>query len=286
MPKLAFLSMDELNGFISDDELAIKPLQKFGWSVETLSWRRPCDWSQFDMVVIRTTWDYQNNTEAFLRVLEEIDSSAALLQNEIELVKWNIPKTYLGDLEKRGNRVVPTLWENGDLAEEKLTLYFKEFETDELIIKPVVSANADHTFRLSREIPDLHGDQLRQTFSGRPFMVQPFMKNIIEEGEYSLFYFGGKYSHAILKTPKRNDFRVQEEHGGIIRSITPGDNLRTQGDSVMASIERIPLYARVDFVRDSENKYAIMEVELVEPALYFRMDPLAAERFARTVNNW
>jgi len=286
MRSLAFLSMDNLKGFVSDDVLAIEPLQKLGWTVQTLSWRQPYDWNLFDMVVIRSTWDYQNDMEAFLKVLEQIDSSKALLQNDLDLIRWNIRKTYLYDLEKRGNRIVPTLWEEAGIAEERLTDYFPRLRTDEIIIKPLISANADNTFRLKKEEIAFHFDELKKVFSHRPFMVQPFMANIIKEGEYSLFYFGGEHSHTILKTPRKNDFRVQEEHGGIITPIATSNKLKTKGALAVNSIGKIPLYARVDFVRDKENEFAIMEVELIEPALYFRMNSQSAERFAITVNRW
>lgn len=284
MRRLAFLSMDNLEGFVSDDELAIEPLRKLGWSVQTLSWRRPYDWNHLDMVVIRTTWDYQNDMEAFLKVLEQIDSSNALLQNDLDLIKWNIRKTYLYDLEKRGNRIVPTLREEAGIAEERLKDCFLQLQTNEIIIKPIVSANADNTFRLKKEEIASCLDELKKVFSNRSFMVQPFMANIIKEGEFSLFYFGGEYSHTILKTPKAKDFRVQEEHGGIITPVIPSDKLKAKGALAVNSIGKIPLYARVDFVRDQKDEFAIMEVELIEPALYFRMDSQSAGRFAIAVN--
>ena len=287
MPLLAFLSMDNLHGFVSDDELAVEPLKKYGWTVKTVSWRQPCDWSRFDMVIIRSTWDYQNHNGEFLQALEKIAASGAQLQNDLELVKWNFRKTYLRELQEKGNRIVPTLWENEGIYAERLHYYFEELQTEEIIIKPVISANADDTFRLKKEEVASRSGVLNQIFSKRPFMVQPFMGKIIEEGEYSLFYFGGEYSHAILKTPKKNDFRVQEEHGGVITPVIANDELRVSGTFTLGSIQQTPLYARVDFVRDAENKFAVMEVELIEPALYFRMDhPYAAKRFAYAVSNW
>lgn len=284
MRRLAFLSTDNLEGFVSDDERAVAPLAARGWSVETVSWRQPCDWNRFDVVIIRTTWDYQNDPARFLKVLEQIDASRALLQNDLELVKWNIRKTYLRDLQEKGNRIVPTIWQEGGVSPEMLKGFFTALHTDEIIIKPLISANADHTFRLRRQEILFHYDTLQHIFAGRAFMAQPFMENIVAEGEYSLFYFGGEYSHAILKTPQRNDFRVQEEHGGIITAIKADEKLRRRGEAVMGSLGQIPLYARVDLVRDPGNDFAIMEVELIEPALYFRMDAPAAERFAEAVD--
>ena len=209
-----------------------------------------------------------------------------IIENDLDLIKWNIRKTYLYDLEKDGNRIVPTLWEEAGIKEAQLNKYFSQLQTDEIILKPIVSANADNTFRLKKEEISSYFDGLEKVFSNRPFMVQPFMANIIKEGEFSLFYFGGKHSHTILKTPKDNDFRVQEEHGGIITPVTASSKLKVKGAQVINSIAKIPLYARVDFVRDHGDEFVIMEVELIEPALYFRMDAQSAERFAVTANNW
>jgi hypothetical protein len=107
------------------------------------------------------------------------------------------------------------------------------------------------------------------------------MENIIHEGEYSLFYFNGAYSHAILKTPESNDFRVQEEHGGQLETVKPESQLKQAGKKTMQHLPEMPLYARIDFVRSDQNQLQLMEIELIEPSLYFNMDPKASERFAK-----
>jgi glutathione synthase/RimK-type ligase-like ATP-grasp enzyme len=114
-------------------------------------------------------------------------------------------------------------------------------------------------------------------------MVQPFVNAIVDEGEYSLFYFGGVYSHTILKSPKRGDFRVQEEHGGRITAVAPEHDLRETADNIVASISQL-LYARVDLVRNDSGKFLLMELELIEPALYFRMDEESPRRFATALD--
>ena len=134
------------------------------------------------------------------------------------LMKWNMNKNYLFDLRKKGVRIVDTIWENSfnpDTAQN----YFGELKTNEIIIKPNISANADNTFRITRENLTEHRKELENVFAQREFMVQPFMQNIVDEGEYSLFFFNGQYSHSVLKRPKEKDFRVQEEHGGIFKRI-------------------------------------------------------------------
>jgi hypothetical protein len=282
MRQCCFLSMDSLAGYVSDDELAIEPLQKLGWNVKTISWRdKTVDWNDFEAVVIRTPWDYQREPETFLQVLREIDSSKARLENSLEIVERNLSKLYLRELESEGIRIVPTIWGEGKIDETLFQSWLKYFGTHEIVIKPIVSATAEFTYRLKNFAPELS-----EIFAAREFMIQPFMPNITSEGEFSLFYFGGIYSHAILKTPKSKDFRVQEEHGGIIRPAAPEEKLLNAARKVFEFIEPLPLYARIDFVRDAAGDFALMELELIEPALYFRMDEAAPEHFARVFNDW
>lgn len=284
MSEIAFLSMDNLVGFVSYDHLAVPPLRALNHRVQIVSWRQRIDWNQFDMVIIRTTWDYQNDLEAFLQVLKEINNSTAMLQNSFELVKWNVEKNYLQEMEEKGNPIVPSLWQNGSLKKSDLGSYFDKFHTGEIIIKPTVSANADHTYWLKKEAVDRPIGFLEKTFERRPFIVQPFMSNIVNEGEYSLFYFNGKYSHCILKKPKKNDFRVQEEHGGIIEAVKPEEKLLRKGEKAIRSLTETPLYARVDFVRDEHELFRIMEIELIEPSLYFSYDPESPQRFSQAID--
>lgn len=282
--KLAFLSMDDLDGYVADDELAFEPLRELGWQVETVSWRKArLDWKQYAAVIIRTTWDYQKDLPAFLLTLKRIESETRLA-NSVAVAEWNADKTYLRELEKNGAKIVPTIWDNGSIANAQIALWRERLQTDEIVIKPTVSANADDTFRLqglSAPVPELN-----EVFRNRSFLVQPFMSGIVEEGEFSLFYLNGEYSHAILKTPATGDFRVQEEHGGLIQAVQPTAKLLAAGQSVMQLIHPTPLYARADFVRDEANDFLLMELELIEPSLYLRMDGRAPRRFARAINDW
>ena len=109
------------------------------------------------------------------------------------------------------------------------------------------------------------------------------MTSIIEEGEFSLFYFNRTYSHTILKTPESGDFRVQEEHGGRIISVTPEQKALQCAMEVLETLNVSLLYARIDLVREETGDYALMELELIEPSLYFRMDPIASTRFAQAL---
>ncbi len=205
-------------------------------------------------MIVRSTWDYQQHPEAFLACLTQIDASSATLLNPLPLMQWNIEKHYLKDLQDKGVPIVSTRWSNA-FNNSVIDEAFSHFNCDTVVVKPTLSANADDTFKLS--VSNWHEQQqaLSDTFNQRDFMIQPFLNSVVEEGEYSLFYFGGKYSHAIKKVPQKGDFRVQEEHGPCEA-----------------------LYARVDLVRQGSG-WAIMELELIEPSLYFNLDEQSPLRF-------
>jgi hypothetical protein len=272
----AFLSMDDLKGFRTDDQLVIPHFEKLGWAIEQVSWRADVDWSRFDLVVIRSPWDYQSDADAFLEALERI-AGETQLENSLTLCRWNLNKTYLEALREGGIGIVPTRWSEAGASLGEAV--FDELACDEIVIKPVVSANADFTYRISRAAFHAHAETLAGDFAARAYMVQPFMQSVTTEGEYSLIYLDGDYSHAVLKSPKADDFRVQEEHGGEIRSVDPSPELREAGDSVLAALDKMPLYARVDMVVEG-GRPLLMELELIEPSLFFAHDTASASRFA------
>jgi glutathione synthase/RimK-type ligase-like ATP-grasp enzyme len=254
-------------------------LRALGWQVEAVPWRRRGgDWARFDAAVIRSTWDYQQAPDDFLAVLADIDQSGIRLENALDLVRWNLRKTYLRDLGHRGVPVVPTAW-GSDLGPVEERTILDRLGTDEVVLKPVVGANADHTYRLGRGAAAW--GEAAATLAHRPYMAQPFVPSVVSEGEFSLFFFDGQYSHAVVKTPAPGDFRVQEEHGGIIRPVLATDALISTGERALTAVGQVPLYARVDLVRMPEGQFALMELELIEPSLYLRMSPEAPERFAR-----
>lgn len=277
MREVCFLTTDDLTGYTFDDELAVAPLASLGWRVSYESWRNTAaDWHRYESVVIRTPWDYQDDPDSFLQTLKRIEDSGTRLENPYRIVEWNLNKKYLSDLEAKGIPVIKAAFSFGGLDESKFERFKETAGTDEIVIKPAVSATAQDTFRL-REFDA----EVARKFEGREFMMQPFIASITNEGEYSLFYFNGEFSHAILKSPKTGDFRVQEEHGGLISPAEPETELSNLGDQVLESLGERLLYARIDAVRGPGGGFEIMEVELIEPALYFRMDQGSAGRFAR-----
>lgn len=275
--------MDDLGSYVVDDGLAVEPLARLGHTVETLSWRQTSrPWSEFDAVIIRTPWDYHDSPDQFLDVLRAI-SAKTRLENPLSIVEWNLDKNYLSDIAARGVRIVPTIWSREYSAEN-----FKDWTTElacgEIVIKPTVSATARNTFRLAEYDPSIES-----VFAEREFMVQPFVESIVDEGEYSFFYFAGEYSHAIQKVPKAGDFRVQEEHGGFIESVSASSgvssSIRAAADDVIHKLNKPLLYARVDLV-SYDGDHSLMELELIEPSLYLRTSTAAPENFARAIDRY
>ena len=284
--RLAYLTMENTDGWSIDVELAFPSLEAMGWQVDAVAWRsRKPDWNDYDAVYIGVPWDYPEDPEGFLSTLGNIDKSRALLVNDLELVRWSLAKTYLRDLEQRGAGIVPSLWRdvmNASVIEEAFDLH----GTDRIIVKPVVSTNATDTYLLTRERARQLDDELQRVFADRPFVVQPFIENILTDGEYSLFYFNRDLSHATVKVPKKGDFRVQEEHGADLRAVEPEPALVETGDHVMSLVDPMPVYTRADFVRGPDGRFLVMELELIEPSMYLRMDPEAPARFAEAFNNY
>ena len=284
MRRCAFLTLHDPTGFVMDDDLAIAPLAKRGWTVDTLPWDRAgVDWRSYDLVVLRSTWDYQHHAERFLATLATIEAGGTRLENSLAIVRWNMQKTYLHDLDVQGVPVVPTVWRDR-LGAGELVPLFESLQTDQAVIKPVMSGNAQGAWRLDRRRAKLHAAEIEAFYAHRALMLQPFERGILAEGEFSLIYFNGALSHSILKVPKRGDFRVQEEHGADILAVTAEPALRAAGEAAMKAIGQRLLYARADLVRHGDE-FRVMELELVEPAIYLRMDPGAPDRFADAITS-
>jgi glutathione synthase/RimK-type ligase-like ATP-grasp enzyme len=196
--------------------------------------------------------------------------------NPAPIVEWNFHKGYLKDLEKKGVAIVPTV-------------FFKETDSISLpgnwnyqrfIIKPAISANAYKTVIISQD--ELLSGAYKNHLAPGDWLLQPFMEEI-KQGEVSLHFFNKTFSHGITKTPKAGDFRVQEEHGGLIQNYTPSAELLATAQNVLTQIPSKLLYARVDLVF-WQGHWVLMEVELIEPALYFRMDPQSVVNYKRAID--
>jgi len=280
--RCAFLTLSERGDFVIDDELAVAPARQLGLEVEEIAWDDPGrNWDDYELVVVRSTWDYMERPAEFLEVLERIDASDARLENSLELMRWNLDKGYLRELAAAGVPTIPTLWRDG-LEPGGLAELFDELGAEALVVKQVVGAGAIGSWRVERGELERLAPEIAAHYADRALMAQPFVPSVLREGEFSIIYIDGEASHALSKTPKPGDYRSQEEYGSELRSVEVEGVLRQAADEVLARLPETPLYARVDFLR-VEGDLALIELELVEPALYLRMDAGAPERFARAL---
>ncbi len=282
MKKCAFLSMDSLPGFSEHDLPLIEPLRSKNWEVDHVSWNdKTSDWNDYELVIIRSTWDYLDHPKEFTGALSKIDASRAILANSINLIKWNIRKTYLRELENQGVPVVPTTWLHS-INCEGIEQCFEHFDSDELVVKPQYGLNGFGTYRCtSGSLSDTY-IEMSEELGSRAVMVQPLMRDILSEGEYSTYYFNGDYSHAVHKIPKPGDFRVQEKFGGKFKAIKPSKEMLEISNFLFSRLPELPLYARVDLVPD-KGDLCLMELELIEPTLAFDLAPEAVWNFVEAV---
>ena len=278
-PNLALATCAQYPGLPPDDQPLLVALERRGCRARPARWDDPAvPWGSFDAVVPRATWDYHERPDAFARWLDALERSGAAVFNPVPLLRWNMRKTYLRELEAAGVAVTPTLWvPRGSRA--TLPEMLDAVEAEAIVVKPAVSASAWQTWRVVR--PGAADDAARFTrlVSERDVMVQPFLSAIETDGELSFVFLEGAYSHAVRKRAKPGDFRVQEEHGGTAEREEPGPDLVAQAARALAATPGPALYARVDGAV-IEGALVVTELELVEPMLYFGWDATAAERMA------
>jgi len=263
----------------ADDRLLLPALERRGCRPVAARWDDPRErWMHYDAVVLRSTWDYHRRVGDFLRWLDSLEGLANRLFNRLPTLRWNVNKRYLRDLETAGVPVAPTAWvPRGSPA--TLRELMDVVQADALVIKPTVSASAFQTWRVERHAAPEHEARFARLLAERDVMIQPFLPVIETEGELSLVFLAGEFSHAVRKRPRAGDFRVQEEHGGTAEREEVSGRLVRQAARALASAPEPALYARVDGVL-MDGALVVMELELVEPTLYLGLAAGAPERFA------
>ncbi|MCJ8278086.1 MAG: hypothetical protein HRT44_06250 [Bdellovibrionales bacterium] len=281
---IALLTCSNLDEFVNEEHHLEKALKDKGWDYDWIVWTESApDWSFYDAVVIRTTWDYIQHKPKFLEYLKSIEDSGAKLFNGSDIVNWNSDKKYLKELEGKGVRIVPTRW-GVDFSLDEFNELYQVFENNKMVIKPNVGAGAFKTFLIDQGDNSKIEEALSE-LKGIEVMIQPYLTGVASEGEFSMHYFSGVHSHTILKTPKDGDFRSQEEFGSYVRRIDPEESLFEFADQVLKEINEKLLYARVDIVREN-GKFHLIELELIEPCLYFRTHEPSAGTFVQALESF
>jgi len=247
-------------------------LLRAGFSVEAREWTQAGDLQGFDLALPLVAWGYHLDPARWHALLDRLERESIPTLNPVPLLRWNSDKRYLAELGTNGIATIPTMVVEA-LDDEALGAVRAAFG-DELVIKPPVSASADGTHRLGP------GDPVPPDSVGRTMMVQPFLRSVATEGEYSIMLFGGEFSHSIVKRPKSGDYRVQPHLGGSEQRCEPPEGAIELAHSAIAAAPAKAAYARVDMVRDNDGKLAIIELELIEPALWLQHAPDGGDAFA------
>lgn len=235
-----------------------------GESVTDIDWQAPLEaFTGFDAALIGTPWDYWDHREAFLAKLDAIAALAVPVHNAPAVVRWNIDKGYLAQLGARGVATIPTLLlDNPGRAD--ILAAFDHFACDRIVVKRRVGAGAEGQFDFTRENPPTADWRM-----GHAALVQPFLPGIVEEGEHSLIFIDGQFSHGLIKRPAPGDYRVQSLYGGWDTAVTPAPADLAAAQAVIAGLPfPAPLYARIDLVRGPDGTLLLMEAEVIEPFLY------------------
>ena len=270
-----------------DDRLLAAALAERGIETDAIPWSDPAvDWARYAAVVVRSCWDYHLRPDDFRAWVDALDAAGVRLVNPAPLLRWNADKRYLADLAARGVPIVPThLAERG--SRETLAAIAGRAGWDGLVVKPAVSASAHDTWRVAG-VPSADDERRFRALVARGrAIVQPFLPEVVALGEWSLLYFGGRFSHAVLKRARAGDFRVQAEFGGSAEPADPGAEVAAEGAAVLDAVRAlvhgaVPVYARVDGCV-AGGRFVLMELELIEPTLFLGAHPEAPGRCAGAI---
>ena len=288
MKRIAILRCGQLPSFITwdipnfdelfaEDKLLQGGFEAQGMEADIVVWNDPqIDWNNYDVALIRSTWDYFDHKDLFLEVLSQIETSTCKLYNSLEAVRWNMDKHYMFDLEKWDVPIIPTYLAS-NMEVDGIRKIFVDRGWQTAVIKPTIGLAGSYTHKVN--LGELEGiaRKLQLDHPGQEFIIQPFIESVVDEGEWSFIYFNRELSHVLLKKPAPDDYRVQGIYGGTIQPTEPHPDDLVQAEGVMDALPFDILQARLDFIR-VDGRLSIIEVELIEPILSFNLVPDGIER--------
>jgi glutathione synthase/RimK-type ligase-like ATP-grasp enzyme len=267
---------------LTEDGLVLDALAARGIHAIKKDWADPdFDWSSTRYILFRTTWDYYHRFQEFDTWLEKANKVTKMI-NPYELVRWNMDKHYLLELAERGVPVVESRFiEQG--SEITLNQLYKETGWIDTVIKPAISGAGRHTYKLHPGNLHTHEDIFQRIIKHESMLLQPFQEKISTKGEVSHIVINGKHCHAVLKKAKEGDYRVQDDWGGTVHPYKANKEEIAFAENAVRSCSPVPVYARVDLMWDNDDKLVLGELELVEPELWFRKNPKAAELLTEVI---
>jgi glutathione synthase/RimK-type ligase-like ATP-grasp enzyme len=278
LKRIGLVTCQKYMDMTPDEQALMLALADLGIEAAAVAWDDPqVDWGGYGGLFVRTVWNYHEHPEAFREWITAVEQMNVPVWNAPEIICWNMEKTYLQDLAQQGVAIVPTVWvEKGKVSD--LADILVEQGWEEAVVKPVISASAYETWVTGVETAVFDQSRFEKMVMQRAVMVQQKMP--IEQGEWSLIFLGGRYSHAVLKRPAAGDFRVQEEYGGTSTQAQPPESLIEQARQIPTVSDS--LYVRVDGM-DVNGRFILMELELIEPYLFLDLAVGSVEKFAAQI---
>lgn len=286
--RVALATSAELPQLDEDERLLLTALLERGVDASPQVWNdSTVDWSTFDLVVIRSTWDYTEHRDEFLAWAASVEQVSRLL-NPADAIAWNSDKRYLRELDAAGIPIVPTQFIEPGNADWQIPADCADY-----VIKPAISAGSRDTARYAadgdRTLADAHVRGLLD--AGRVVMVQPYLDAVDTVGETALIHMGGEFSHSICKGAMLPERASQGElqNGYVAERITARTPSDAERALALRVLECVPggadrlLYARVDLIPDAQGAPTLIEFEVTEPSLFFGMDDAAAARMAQAI---
>lgn len=283
--RIALASCTDLPEWEVDDAPLHAALNGRGVDVVQPAWDDAAfEWSTCDACLIRTTWDYHRKREAFVMWAERVGNEIPLF-NPAAIVRHNTHKAYLRDLARVGVPVLETCWlAAGTMPDLNGVIdgHAWRNRTDRAILKPAVGATASDTLRFALDEAGLTSaaEHLARHLQAVDFQLQPYMPSVETFGEVSAVFIDGQFSHGVRKVPVSGDYRVQDDFGAHDEAYSFNGPERDRVEGIIDVAGRDLLYARVDLLRDHDDELQLSELELVEPSLFFRHNPGAADRLA------
>lgn len=266
----------------SEDDKLLNFLKQKGLDIEKVIWNDVnINWEDYSLAILKSPWDYFDLVKDFYIWLDLLATKKVKLLNPIDVVKWNSDKRYLKEIEAAGLKITPSIFIHKN-ENVKLEDFFEKFNSNKLIIKPCISGGAKNTFKVTVDQVDEINQKLNLLVQEEDFIIQPFLPEIVEDGEWSFIFFNGIYSHSLVKRAKPGDFRVQPAHGGSVHPQKPGNDLIAVAQQYVDLFAKNCLYARVDGTLVN-GEFLLMELELIEPFLFLNTDPKNYERYYKAL---
>jgi glutathione synthase/RimK-type ligase-like ATP-grasp enzyme len=295
MKSIGFVTCDSLPSMDKDNQILFKELiQKFN-NLKIVTWNDAnIEWENFEILIIRSLYDYLEHYKEFQQWLIEIKKKNIKIFNPVEILSWNAHKKYLIDLESSGVEIIPSLYFNQGTEMKKIVEELSSKSWDKYVFKPCIGNGSKGVFLVQTKLGEWNEEELkliRELSTNDDFLCQEFQSSI-HDGEISLIYFQGNYSHGVMRKPEKNEFRQNDFQ--VVTKYDDNEKLIQLGKETIEKLLKIHqqftqdeiLYSRIDLIKknNSLDEYFVSEVELFEPVLYFNFDEKSTERFSNSIS--